>query len=274
METQLEDFFVLIKKINVAHQYVYDISSGYQCPEGRKSYGFVYLLTGSLEYFFTDGRYLKVNAGNILFLKPSDGYKVNCSEKCLHYTVNFQIDEDTIEGKWIKEFLCDKNTTVLHPTLSQNTYADCLNELCSVWAEKKDGYQISALSLLYKLFYLFVQAKLPYLHNKNYLKIEKAKAYIVAHWNEPLSLAQLASISYLSISHFRHLFTEIFQLSPMEYQNSLRLLHAKDYLIQGYFSITEIAYKCGFSDVNYFSRFFKQKTGISPTAYKNSYFLL
>ena len=31
--------------------------------------------------------------------------------------------------------------------------------------------------------------------------------------------------------------------------------------------LTDIAYKCGFNDVNYFSRFFKKHTGISPSKY-------
>ena len=45
------------------------------------------------------------------------------------------------------------------------------------------------------------------------------------------------------------------------------LLNAKDYLAQGGYSITEIAEKCGFLSVNYFSRFFKKHTGVSPKQY-------
>ncbi|WP_423827224.1 helix-turn-helix domain-containing protein [Sharpea porci] len=32
----------------------------------------------------------------------------------------------------------------------------------------------------------------------------------------------------------------------------------------GFTNISEIAHSCGFSDSNYFSRYFKKKTGISP----------
>jgi AraC-like DNA-binding protein len=56
----------------------------------------------------------------------------------------------------------------------------------------------------------------------------------------------------------------------MEYRDSIRLLYAKDFLAEESTSVSEAAYKCGFEDVNYFSRFFKKHTGSSPTAYRGA----
>ena len=44
--------------------------------------------------------------------------------------------------------------------------------------------------------------------------------------------------------------------------------YAKEYLNSGYYTVTEIAEKCGFDDVSYFVRFFKKQTGLTPGAYK------
>ena len=54
----------------------------------------------------------------------------------------------------------------------------------------------------------------------------------------------------------------------MQYRDSIRLYYAKEYLNSGYYTVSEIAEKCGFDDVSYFVRFFKKRTGTPPGAYK------
>ena len=107
-------------------------------------------------------------------------------------------------------------------------------------------------------------------YNSEYIKIKPAIALIENSWNKELSLQTLADSCNLSISYFRSLFSKVFNKSPIEYKNTLRLLYAKDYLMWEGYSIKEIAYMCGFDDVNYFCRFFKKHTGISPSLYQSS----
>ena len=57
----------------------------------------------------------------------------------------------------------------------------------------------------------------------------------------------------------------------MQYRDSTRLYYAKEYLNSGYYTVSEIAEKCGFDDVSYFVRFFKQKTGLPPGEYKKEF---
>ena len=267
MDTKLEDLFVIIKKIIVAHKFKYHLQQKYHYAEGRNAYGFVYLLSGELDYAFKDGRRLNVQAGDCILLKPTDAYTITCMAECEHYTVNFMIDERSIEGELLRSVLSSKTTPKTPRQTAQNAYAECLNELCMAWAQKKEGYQMHCISLLYKLFYRFLRAQRPYVSDKNHEKVKRAKEYIDTHWQENFTLQELANLCFLSTAHFRHLFEQVFKISPIEYRNSLRLLHAKDYLLQNHFTITEIAYQCGFDDVNYFSRFFKKHTGISPSKY-------
>lgn len=44
----------------------------------------------------------------------------------------------------------------------------------------------------------------------------------------------------------------------------LRILKSISLMESGLTNISEIAHSCGFNDSNYFSRYFKKKTGISP----------
>lgn len=264
MNNKSNDFFICIKKIIVAHQYSYKKDGIYSCLEGRNTFGLVHVLTGELEIRFLDGRILTVKSGDTFLLKPKDAYKTTCISPCEHYTVNFSIDNESIEGELCHNIFLSNGSPYCVNDKTQNNFANLLQELCNAWKEKKEGHQLNAISFLYKVLYRFIRTQQPDQYNSSYLKIKPAKDYIDLHWQENFSLQNLANLCYLSVAHFRHLFTQIYKISPIEYRNSLRLLHAKDYLAQPQYSITEVAYKCGFEDVNYFSRFFKAHTGISP----------
>ncbi len=55
-----------------------------------------------------------------------------------------------------------------------------------------------------------------------------------------------------------------------QYLSHLKLLHAASLLEEKGLSVTEVAQQCGFKDIYYFSRYFKNKMGVSPTEYQKS----
>ncbi|MBQ9355032.1 MAG: helix-turn-helix transcriptional regulator [Clostridia bacterium] len=268
MEKAFDDFFILIKRIVVAHKFTYDENTTCNYSDGRKYYGFVYLLSGNLNYNFNNGKEMQAVAGDIVFLKPNDAYIVSCSEVCHHYTVNFQIEESASEGSIVEKILNKLDTVHLYRTSGANFYGDNLGKLCEYWFKKKEGYRMQSLSLLYKILYTFVQNQLYLTYDNNFNKIQPAKEYLETHWDKETSLKELANLCCLSVAHFRHLFMKILNTTPMRYRNSLRILYAKDYLLQNEYSITEIANKCGFDDGNYFNRYFKKHTGVTPGQYR------
>lgn len=267
MEQKINNFNVVLTKIIVAHKYVYDTSSVYDCREGRKSFGLIQVLTGELHYHFYNGKKVCLKAGDLFLLKPQDCYKVTSPNVCQHYTINFEIEPNSIEGTIAEKIFLGEDITILQQEQPSNLYIDTFDEICRVWKEKNSGYQMQAISLMYKLLYHFIRKQIPLYQNNAYVKLKPAVDLLESTWNQDISLATLADACMLSVPHFRHLFTEVFETSPMGYRNSLRLLYAKDYLLRQNLSITDIAYKCGFNDVNYFSRFFKKHTGISPSKY-------
>lgn len=95
-----------------------------------------------------------------------------------------------------------------------------------------------------------------------------AAARMERELGEEISIRQLAESVYLSERHFRRLFEKVYGLSPLEYLLELRLTAAGRLLSSETASVTEIAMACGFSDGNYFSRVFRRKYGMPPTAYR------
>ena len=53
-----------------------------------------------------------------------------------------------------------------------------------------------------------------------------------------------------------------------EYVTDVRISHAKDYLVGTTWSIEQIAENCGYQNPMFFSRVFKQVTGVSPTQWR------
>ncbi|MBR4545659.1 MAG: helix-turn-helix transcriptional regulator [Oscillibacter sp.] len=73
-----------------------------------------------------------------------------------------------------------------------------------------------------------------------------------------------------SYDYLRKLFKKEIGVTPHRYLNDLRLQVAAQYLAgnqQGGLNVAEISRLCGFREPLYFSRMFKKKYGMSPTAY-------
>ena len=87
------------------------------------------------------------------------------------------------------------------------------------------------------------------------------------NYSKSYSIEDLASLSDLSQSYFRKLFKQIAGLTPLQYQNQLKINKAKDLLLSGEYNVSETAVNVGFDNIYYFSRMFKSIVGISPSVY-------
>lgn len=95
----------------------------------------------------------------------------------------------------------------------------------------------------------------------------QTKNYMEQHFDEPLSVDQLAMMANISPKYFVDLFKKTYGQSAMDYLTDLRINRAKRYLVESDYLLREIAQKVGYSDEFYFSRKFKKEVGVSPSAY-------
>ncbi|NQU43735.1 helix-turn-helix transcriptional regulator [bacterium] len=73
-----------------------------------------------------------------------------------------------------------------------------------------------------------------------------------------------------SYAHAGRVFRETYGISPVEYMNAIRIERARLFLRDTDLSISEAAYRVGFSSAAYFSRLFKRLTGLSPREFRES----
>ncbi len=100
---------------------------------------------------------------------------------------------------------------------------------------------------------------------------QKIKAYIDKHLERKLTVSELSREFSYSTQHIIRLFRTSFHVTPSKYIIEARLAKSIVFLSESDLSIREIAERCGFKDLNYFSRQFKRSHHMSPTAYRKKF---
>ncbi|MCL2052293.1 MAG: AraC family transcriptional regulator [Lachnospiraceae bacterium] len=95
--------------------------------------------------------------------------------------------------------------------------------------------------------------------------------YINEHFNENLSLDEVAALSGFSKYHFSRLFKQFTNTSFYKYLNKKRIENAVDLLMDSQHTITDVALRCGFSSLSAFIRMFKITRGCTPSEFKALY---
>lgn len=92
--------------------------------------------------------------------------------------------------------------------------------------------------------------------------------YIDEHIHEPISIEQLADLTFLSKDHLIRLFKKHMNDTPVKYINRKKIEKAQLMMLLDDSSIQEMSFTLGFENISYFNRLFKKMTGETPTSYK------
>jgi len=95
-----------------------------------------------------------------------------------------------------------------------------------------------------------------------------AAAFIEAHYDRAIRLADLAAETGLSVSRIAHRFRQVRGVSPMQYAAQVRIGHARRLLETTTFELREVAEMTGFRSQAYFTRVFRRHVGMSPGQYR------
>jgi AraC-like DNA-binding protein len=99
-------------------------------------------------------------------------------------------------------------------------------------------------------------------------KIQQARYYLLNHCTEEIDMEKLALKLGLSYSRFRSLFREHTGTAPHQYLLGIKLNKARELLRHTDLPVGDIADRAGFASAYYFSRLFKNKTGLTPSDYR------
>lgn len=194
-----------------------------------------------------------VLSGNcIFFFNQRDDYQVEVIEPCeafsVHFTTCEEIDTDSF-------CIPIANTSEISALLQRAEIA------------QREDDQLKLLSLIYQLCGEFKR-----IYEKTYsskdVRMFAAKNYMDIHFNRSDCLSKAISQSGLSARRFNDLFKSHFDTTPNRYLTLRRIEHAQAMLETKSLTVTEIAECCGFSDIYYFSKVFKQICGLPPSKWR------
>ena len=102
---------------------------------------------------------------------------------------------------------------------------------------------------------------------KNHMveNVYRAMQYMKANLSRKLTADEIAASAGLSKFHFLREFKRITGYTPNAHLNALRCRQARTLLETGRYHVKEVADLCGFADSAYFTRVFRQHTGLLPT---------
>lgn len=206
------------------------------------------------------GESFVLEEGDIFFLFPSEHYSIEAIEAFEYMYISYI-------GLRANQ-LMDMLKITKKNFLFKNMY-----ELIPLWKVSiLDDKSILNLRCEAILLYTFSVLGSSILQSKaervNEEIIFSVKKYIDENFSEgSLSLQEISSRYSYNAKYMSGLFKKSFNIGISHYIQTLRIQKACTLMEQGFTSVKDISYQCGFSDQFYFSRIFKAKTGKSPTVY-------
>lgn len=102
-------------------------------------------------------------------------------------------------------------------------------------------------------------------------RIKRMLAYIDEHLQSDLSTAHIAASAAISESECLRCFRRLINTTPIQYVRQRRVRRAGQLLRFSQESISNIAAECGFQDLSYFTKTFREVEGCTPTEYRKHY---
>jgi AraC-like DNA-binding protein len=172
----------------------------------------------------------------------------------------------------IETILSGKDSFVYFESMNPETKKD-LNQLVEV--NVKTGlsnfyYRIKVQQLLYHLFSELQKrgnAQHQLINNADVEKLLVLRNFILEDLSNPPVLATLSKLIGMSETKMKQLFKQTFGDTIYNYYQKIRMEEAAFLLKQAGYSVSDVGYKLGFSNLSHFSRLFEKQFGITPKKY-------
>lgn len=246
------------------HEYLFDIVSGRIVNE----YQLLYIVEGKGTLKTASAGSFDIKAGDVFLLFPGEWhtYFPDPDSGWKEYWIGFSgvnIDSRIESGFFSKN-------SPLYKIGYNETVVNLYHEAISV-AKKQEMYfqQLLAGIVNYMLGIVFTIDCNRKLKNSSFPQIvEKARRYMQENIDKKIDIPAIAQHLNISYSTFRHTFKQYVGISPAQYYLNLKIQRAKDMLKSTKASIKEISYSLDFETPEYFTKLFRNKTGMTPSQFR------
>ena len=238
---------------NIILKDIYDIFTVFS-QKGRKEemverrcYGLSFAQSGEITYLHNGITYVS-DPSHAVILPKGQNYSIFGNKDGYFPVINFECDN----------FFTD--TITILPVTNLKSLITDFERLAKAFYI--DNNRLLCFSILYGILNNITENS-----NPCPTQLVPALEFIEENFCGEITNVILANQCGISIEYFRKLFKTAFGVSPKQYITSMRINKAKKMLAEGLLKINVVSEQCGFSNPYHFCRFFKSKTGFSPSEY-------
>lgn len=274
MQTEKELEIVRHTTMNYLEIFLVEMTA--RAPHGHDDLEIGLLLKGSLTLYIDQKRY-ELKKGDIYLINRHQVHSLFHSGE-QNLILAFQIHTDFYKriNYQLKFLRFDSNiihSGHLHDFLSEQLYA-----CAKVYFSDNTFRELECSSLLLHALYLLLEhgsytitGEREYRMTQNSaLRINRITEYISEHYQEHLSLEDIAKSEHITTYHASHFIKKMFGISFQEYVNNIRFDHALQLLTQTDLSLFDICIECGFSSTRYLNQMFEKNFGCTAKEYRKS----
>lgn len=250
MELNIDDIRIIIRKKEPA---------GFAfATSGRQADGFVLFTDGNATLIREGEEAEFLGKGDLALFRKGDRYRFSAQKPCAYVTAAFTFSPGSREAL----------ERLFKGTKAPEEVRKKILEAEAVWQRHRWDRPIAARILLLEI-YRDLLSRTREGGSSSERIVAAAKDYLHVHYRENFSTAELAGSCGVSPSHLRAVFRKETGMSVTEFRNLLRIRQAKEMLSSGLFTVRETAEGLGYCDVYYFSKSFRQITGLPPARFRN-----
>ena len=228
----------------------------------------VYVVDGIVEVV-EDEKVYTLGERDIIFHAPNEFHRIRSAQNSSPHVLNvsFKINGDLPQS--LKNGVMHLSAALAEEYVT--TVGKLADELCKDVNDSPALFEISC-----RLSALFLRLSQQIKAEDSLCASEGAKTYsaivemMQREVKRNLCIEYFANSNYISTSYLKKLFYHYAGISPKRYYHNLRTSEAQRLLRIGD-SISEISERMNFSSPAYFTIFFKNQTGLTPTGYRKKY---
>ncbi|MCQ2586231.1 MAG: AraC family transcriptional regulator [Treponema sp.] len=235
---------------------------------------------GTISVNLTD---YEVSAGSFVIILPGQLHSISTQNLTRMEYENIIFSTDLLQSKlfdiseteFLMPFFAGNISVPIHFYKGVPHYEELiaiLDNCDRIGTEKPEGSELLIKAqLLTIIFILINKCKLsssPIVQPKKLDRMKTALKYIELHYNEKITIDEIAKETGCAPSYFMKTFKQNLGVPFIEYLNDYRLIMSARLLTETSKSIMEISYLVGYENLSYFNRSFKKKYKISPGKFR------
>lgn len=258
--------------INIGHREYYD--SGPILKKHWHEELMIFFIKAGSAVIHCNSQRIPVSAGNLVVINCNDlHYIENCCNRLVDSFMLIDLtflcshNDDVCQTKYITPLLQNR-IRFQNKIENDDELVSQFLTLIDEYEQKSTGYELWIKAGVYRLIVLLMRRHtVPVtdkIQSRQHYQLRLVLKYVDAHYDQKITLKDLAAMANISPHYLCRLFKEITGMPPIAYINFLRINAAMELLQRHHLPVGEVALAVGFSDSSYFSRLFKRYKKISP----------